>query len=98
MNFRRLVGLNVQRLRLGRDPQWSQQTVAAAAKITLAYMNGIERGKRNPSFHVATRLAKAFDVPLEEFLKPIPAGYVPPKNMPRGKNVHHKGRRARKKT
>ena len=92
MNFRRLVGINVQRLRLGRKPQWTQQVLAAEARITLAYMNGIERGKRNPSFDVASRLAKALHVQLEEFLKPIPAGYIPPKNMPRGKNVHHRGR------
>ncbi|HEY2068110.1 MAG TPA: helix-turn-helix transcriptional regulator [Rhizomicrobium sp.] len=95
MNFRRLVAINVQRLRLGRDPQWTQQTLAAEAQITLAYMNGIERAKRNPSFHVASRLAKALDVTMEEFLRPIPPGYVPPKNMPRGKNVHHKGRKAK---
>ncbi|MGH6870333.1 MAG: helix-turn-helix domain-containing protein [Rhizomicrobium sp.] len=93
MNFRRLVGLNVQRLRLGRNPQWSQQTLAAEAKITLAYVSGIERGKRNPSLHVAMRLAKALAVDVNEFLRPLPPGYKPPKNMPRGPNVHHRGRK-----
>jgi transcriptional regulator with XRE-family HTH domain len=96
MNFRRLVGTNVQRIRLGRKPQWTQEVLAAEAKITLAYMNGIERGKRNPSFDVASRLAKALSVQLEEFLRPIPPGYVPPKSMPRGKNVHHQGRKVKK--
>lgn len=95
MIIRRLVGLNVRRLRLGRKPQLSQQKLAAEARISLTYMSGIERGKQSPSIDVVVRLAKALGVSIEVFVAPIPPGYVPPKNLPRGPNVHHKGRRVK---
>ena len=97
MNIRRTVGLNVQRLRHARKPEWRQSKVAADARISLVYMSEIERGLRVPSIAVMMRLAKTFNVSLDELVKPIPPGYVPPEKLPRGPNVHHQGRRTKAK-
>ncbi len=59
----------------------------------MVYISQIERGKRMPSIAVVIRLAKALKVPLDELVKPIPPGYVPPRKLPRGPNVHHQGRK-----
>jgi transcriptional regulator with XRE-family HTH domain len=96
MNIRKTVGLNVQRLRHARKPEWRQAKVAADAKISMVYISQIESGKRAPSIDVMIRLAKAFNVSLDELVKPIPPGYVPPKKLPRGPNVHHQGRKRAK--
>jgi transcriptional regulator with XRE-family HTH domain len=96
MNIRRTVGLNVLRIRHARKPEWRQAKVAADAKISMVYISQIERGKRTPSIAVMIRLAKALSVSLDELVKPIPPGYVPPKKLPRGPNVHHQGRKVRK--
>jgi transcriptional regulator with XRE-family HTH domain len=43
---------------------------AGVAKETISY---IERGETRPSDLTLAKLAKAYDVPLEELLEPVPA-------------------------
>jgi transcriptional regulator with XRE-family HTH domain len=93
MNVQRIVGLNVHRLRRARGPKWTQMKLAAEARISLVYVSEIERFLRDPSIGVMMRLAKALDVTVEDLIKPIPPGYVRPKDLPRGPNVHHQGRK-----
>lgn len=96
MNIRRTVGLNVHRLRRAKGEKWTQLKLASEARISLVYVSEIERFIRDPSISVSVRLAKALGVSIEELIKPIPPGYVRPENLPRGPNVHHQGRKARK--
>lgn len=57
MDWRAVVGENVRRLRLSRG--LTQEQLAFEAKIDLTYVGGIERGRRNPSLLVMTRIASA---------------------------------------
>ncbi len=91
MELGKLLGLNIQRFRIAR--RWTQERLSAKAGVSLVYVSEIERGKRNPSFEVVARFAKAFGVTLDELVQPLPPDYVPPKNLPRGPNVHHQGRK-----
>jgi len=60
MDWRKVVGANVKRLRLAR--KLTQEKVALDAEIDLTYMGGIERGTRNPSLLVMARVAKVLGV------------------------------------
>jgi transcriptional regulator with XRE-family HTH domain len=57
MDWRRVVGANVRRLRKERG--LTQESLALDATIDLTYLGGIERGRRNPSVEVLGRLANA---------------------------------------
>jgi transcriptional regulator with XRE-family HTH domain len=56
-DWRAVLGKNVRRLRQQRG--LTQEELAFEAEIDLTYMGGIERGRRNPSLLVITRIAKA---------------------------------------
>lgn len=60
MDWRGVFGDNVRRLRHQRG--LTQEQLAFEAKIDLTYVGGIERGRRNPSLIVITRLASALSV------------------------------------
>jgi transcriptional regulator with XRE-family HTH domain len=60
MDWRRIVGENVRNLRHSRG--LTQEQLAFDAKIDLTYVGGIERGRRNPSLLVLTRIASALSV------------------------------------
>ena len=60
MDWRGVFGDNVRRLRHERG--LTQEQLAFEAKIDLTYVGGIERGRRNPSLMVITRLASALSV------------------------------------
>lgn len=60
MDWRGVFGDNVRRLRHQRG--LTQEQLAFEAKIDLTYVGGIERGRRNPSLLVITRLAAALSV------------------------------------
>jgi transcriptional regulator with XRE-family HTH domain len=90
MNFLRLIGLNVQRLRL--DRRLTQEQAAFEANIAFNYLSGIERGKHNPSVKVLWRIAKVLRVPITDLFMPLPPGYVPPRNLPRGRKGVKKAR------
>jgi transcriptional regulator with XRE-family HTH domain len=59
-DWRAVLGKNVRRLRQQRG--LTQEELAFEAEIDLTYMGGIERGRRNPSLLVITRIAKALSV------------------------------------
>lgn len=61
-----LFGKNVRRLRLQKG--MTQEELAFEAEIDLTYIGGIERGNRNPSLVVMSRIAKALGVALSKLL------------------------------
>jgi transcriptional regulator with XRE-family HTH domain len=65
-DWRGPFGRNVRRLR--RQRGLTQEVLAFEAKIDLTYMDGIERGKRNPSLFVMGRIAEALATPLPKLL------------------------------
>jgi transcriptional regulator with XRE-family HTH domain len=68
MDWRRIVGGNVRRLRGERG--LTQEELAFEAEIDLTYVGGIERGKRNPSLEVIVRLATVLQVAPAALLDP----------------------------
>lgn len=57
MEWGRVVGANVRRLRKARG--LTQEQLALEAGIDLTYLGGIERGRRNPSLGVLVRVTAA---------------------------------------
>lgn len=60
MDWRRIVGANVRRLRKERG--LSQERLALSAEMDLRYLGGIERGEHNPTVDMLGRLAFALEV------------------------------------
>ncbi len=94
MNLKRQIGLNIRRLRLARGI--SQQIVAFDAELSLPHVSNIELGKANPSVTALARIAKVLGVQITDFFAAVSPKDRPPKNLPRGRNVHHQGRRSSK--
>lgn len=69
MDVRVRIGLNVQRLRRGKE--LSQEELAARADVHQTYLSGVERGKRNASVLVLERIAKALGVDVAELFKKL---------------------------
>ncbi len=67
MDWRRVLGANVKRLRLAK--KLTQEDLALEAEIDLTYAGGIERGKRNPSLLVMARIAAVLGVSPADLLK-----------------------------
>jgi transcriptional regulator with XRE-family HTH domain len=65
MEWARIVGANVRRLRKARG--LTQEKLALDAAIDLTYLGGIERGRRNPSVAVLGRLAGVLEVHPRDF-------------------------------
>jgi transcriptional regulator with XRE-family HTH domain len=59
-------GARVRELRTKKG--WSQERLAAEAKLDRTYIGGIERGERNPSLVNIYRLAKALNVSVRHLL------------------------------
>jgi transcriptional regulator with XRE-family HTH domain len=57
MDWNKIVGANVRRLRVER--KLTQEQLAHDAEIDVTYLRGIEAGRRNPSISVLGRLATA---------------------------------------
>ena len=55
MDWNRIVGANVRRLRVER--KLTQEQLAHDAEIDVTYLRGIEAGRRNPSVAVVGRIA-----------------------------------------
>ncbi len=54
---------------LREEREWTLDELAKRAKVTMAYISFLERGKRkNPSLAVLKRLAKSLRVPLIQLL------------------------------
>ncbi|MGZ3346339.1 MAG: helix-turn-helix domain-containing protein, partial [Caulobacteraceae bacterium] len=64
---REIVGDNVKRLRVARG--MTQEQLAFESRIDLTYMGGIERGRRNPSLLVMSRVAEALGVEPADLLR-----------------------------
>lgn len=67
MDWGRIVGTNVRRLRVER--KLTQEQLALDAGIDLTYLGGIERGRRNPSVSVLGRLALSLRVHPRDFFE-----------------------------
>jgi transcriptional regulator with XRE-family HTH domain len=61
---RRILARNVRRLRLAHD--WSQEELAAAARLHQVQVSKIEAANNNTSVDVLQRLARALGVPVAE--------------------------------
>ncbi|MBL9066155.1 MAG: helix-turn-helix transcriptional regulator [Sphingopyxis sp.] len=57
MDWNKIVGANVRRLRVER--KLTQEQLAHDAEIDVTYLRGIEAGRRNPSVNVLVRIAQA---------------------------------------
>lgn len=57
-------GLRLRALRTERG--WSQEEFAHRAELDRTYVSGVERGVRNPTLDVITRLAQTLDVEVAE--------------------------------
>lgn len=66
MDWGKIVGANVRRLRVER--KLTQEQLAHDAAIDLTYLGGIERGRRNPSVIVLGRLASSLGVHPRDLL------------------------------
>jgi transcriptional regulator with XRE-family HTH domain len=91
MNLRRQIGLNLRRARLVRDIK--QADLAYDAKVSDKSLSNIELGKQNVTISTLERLAKVLGIPPIDLFAPIAPGQPMPKNLPRGKNVHHRGKK-----
>ena len=67
MDWRQVVGTNINRLRVAKG--LTQEEAAFQAKIDLTYWGGIERGRRNPSLLVLVRIAETLSVRPADLLK-----------------------------
>ena len=56
---------NIRKLRFHHD-EMTQQQLAEKVKVTRQTIVAIEKGKYSPSLELAFRIARVFDVPLEE--------------------------------
>ena len=57
MDWNKIVGANVRRLRVER--KLTQEQLAHDAEIDVTYLRGIEAGRRNPSVEVLSRMVRA---------------------------------------
>jgi transcriptional regulator with XRE-family HTH domain len=67
MDWNLIVAANIRRLRLERG--FTQEQLAHECELDLTYIGGIERGCRNPSVKVLSKLAAALGVHPETFFK-----------------------------
>lgn len=66
MDWNKIVGANVRRLRV--DRKMTQEQLAHDAEIDVTYLRGIEGARRNPSIAVIGRIASALSThPAELF-------------------------------
>jgi transcriptional regulator with XRE-family HTH domain len=61
-----LVGDNIRQLRKIRG--LSQEQLAFRAEINASYMGQVERGEKNPTIDVLSKIAKALHTPLEDIV------------------------------
>lgn len=69
MSVLRKFGLRVRQLREACG--WSQEDFAEKADLHRTYVSGIERGTRNPTLTVLSRIAKGFGMTLDELLQRV---------------------------
>lgn len=67
MDIKEKFGLRVKEIR--QQKGISQEGLALIAEIDRTYIQSIESGKRNVSLVTIEKLAKAFDLPMENLLR-----------------------------
>ncbi len=67
MDIRRLVGINLRRIR--KECGHSQEGLAFECGLYRTYISGIERGIRNPTVVILERIASALKVPSARLLE-----------------------------
>ena len=67
-NARRLLAENIRALRAEKG--WSQEDLALEAEVHRTFVAHVEREARNISLDNIEKLAKAFDVPVFQLLRP----------------------------
>ncbi len=58
----------IQELRLQRN--WSQSDLAAKLDVSRQTVNALERGRYDPSLPLAFKIARLFDLSIEEIFRP----------------------------
>ena len=48
---------------------WTQQELGSQADINYKFLGEIERGQKNPSFHILAKIATAFEVDFPELFR-----------------------------
>jgi transcriptional regulator with XRE-family HTH domain len=64
------VGTRIRELRKARG--WTLEQLAERADKHYTYIGGLERGDRNATLEVLNDVAKAFDLPLQSFVRLSP--------------------------
>jgi transcriptional regulator with XRE-family HTH domain len=72
VDVRKLVGLNLSRLR--RERELKQEPLAEVAGFTQSYLSQIENGRVNLTIVRLSDLAKCFGVSPVEFFRELPDG------------------------
>ncbi|ESY67317.1 transcriptional regulator [Mesorhizobium sp. LNHC252B00] len=68
MDMRRLVGRNVQRIRLRK--RLTQEQLAEISGFSQQYISGLEKGRRNPTIITIYELALALGVSHTDLVRP----------------------------
>jgi transcriptional regulator with XRE-family HTH domain len=71
MDMRRLVALNVKRIRLEKG--LTQEQFSEISGFSQQYVSGLETGRRNPTVVTLYELAKALGVSHMDLLQPPPS-------------------------
>jgi transcriptional regulator with XRE-family HTH domain len=87
MDLLKQVGLNVRKLRLGRE--LSQEALALEADLAMNYLSGIEHGTRNPSVRVLGRLASVLGAQAGDFFAPVSSRDVLMQTLKPGRRPRH---------
>jgi transcriptional regulator with XRE-family HTH domain len=95
MPILRQVGLNIRRLRLGLG--LSQEDLAIEAKVAMNYVSGIERGAKNPTVRVLSRIAKVLRIPVGDLFIPVSSRERLPPNLPPGRRSQVDARTRKRK-
>ena len=71
MDMRRLVGINVKRLRLGKG--LTQEQYAVKSGLAQQYVSDLENGKKNPTLSTLHQIAEGLGVEVVELVQKPPA-------------------------
>jgi len=69
MKAQEQLGKRIKFLRQQRH--WSQEYLALNANINKNYISDLENGRRNPSLEILEKIAKAFNISLEELFRGV---------------------------
>ena len=83
MHGRKLIGLNLRRLRFERSI--SQERLAFDANVDRSYLGGLERGEENPTVDILDRLAATLGVPIGDLFEFTKNTDKAPKSLKRGR-------------